>query len=104
MCHSALNRQNSRAADVVTPRKPRSSEPRVRLKPETPGAPPMKCVGIREAKAKLSELARAAAAGQPTLLTDYGKPLAVIAAMAEDFSCGEAPATPVEIAPQRSDF
>jgi prevent-host-death family protein len=64
----------------------------------------MKSVGIREAKAKLSELARAAAAGQPTLLTDYGKPLAVIAAMAEDFSCGEAPATPVEIAPQRSDF
>ena len=39
----------------------------------------MRSVGIREAKARLSALARAAAEGEPTLLTDYGKPLAVIA-------------------------
>ena len=38
----------------------------------------MKSFGIREAKARLSALARAAANGEPTLLTDYGKPLAVI--------------------------
>ena len=38
----------------------------------------MKSVGIREAKARLSELARAAAKGQATILTDYGKPVAVI--------------------------
>ena len=39
----------------------------------------MKSIGIREAKARLSALARAAAAGEPTMLTDYGKPIAVIA-------------------------
>jgi antitoxin (DNA-binding transcriptional repressor) of toxin-antitoxin stability system len=44
----------------------------------------MNSVGIREAKARLSALARAAAAGKPTLLTDYGKPLAIIAPIAED--------------------
>jgi antitoxin (DNA-binding transcriptional repressor) of toxin-antitoxin stability system len=38
----------------------------------------MKSVGIREAKAKLPALARAAAAGERTQLTDYGKPIAVI--------------------------
>ena len=38
----------------------------------------MKSVGIREAKARLSELARAAANGEATILTDYGKPVAVI--------------------------
>ena len=38
----------------------------------------MKSIGIREAKAKLSALARAAASGTPTVLTDYGKPIAVI--------------------------
>jgi prevent-host-death family protein len=38
----------------------------------------MKSVGIREAKARLSELARAAADGEATVLTDYGKPIAVI--------------------------
>jgi prevent-host-death family protein len=43
----------------------------------------MKSVGIREAKARLSELARAAAEGKPTLLTDYGKPLAIIGAIPE---------------------
>ena len=41
----------------------------------------MKCVGIREAKTHLSAIARAAAKGEPTLLTDYGKPLAVITAI-----------------------
>jgi antitoxin (DNA-binding transcriptional repressor) of toxin-antitoxin stability system len=39
----------------------------------------MKSVGIREAKARLSELARAAANGDATVLTDYGKPIAIIA-------------------------
>lgn len=39
----------------------------------------MKSVGIREAKARLSELARAAANGDATVLTDYGKPIAMIA-------------------------
>jgi prevent-host-death family protein len=39
----------------------------------------MKSVGIREAKARLSELARAAASGDATVLTDYGKPVARIA-------------------------
>ena len=38
----------------------------------------MKSVGIREAKARLSELARAAAGGEATILTDYGKPIAMI--------------------------
>jgi hypothetical protein len=32
----------------------------------------MKSVGIRDAKARLSELARAAAKGEATMLTDYG--------------------------------
>jgi antitoxin (DNA-binding transcriptional repressor) of toxin-antitoxin stability system len=43
----------------------------------------MKSVGIREAKARLSALARAAADGEPTILTDYGKPLAVITMLPE---------------------
>jgi toxin FitB len=43
----------------------------------------MKSVGIREAKGRLSELARAAANGEPTLLTDYGKPRAVITSIEE---------------------
>ena len=43
----------------------------------------MKSVGIREAKGRLSELARAAANGEPTLLTDYHKPLAVITSIEE---------------------
>jgi prevent-host-death family protein len=38
----------------------------------------MKSVGIREAKARLSALARAAANGEPAVLTDHGKPLALI--------------------------
>jgi antitoxin (DNA-binding transcriptional repressor) of toxin-antitoxin stability system len=38
----------------------------------------VKSVGIREAKAHLSALARAAANGEPTVLTDYGEPRAVI--------------------------
>ena len=38
----------------------------------------MKTFGIREAKARLSALARAAAAGEATVLTDYGKPIALI--------------------------
>ena len=38
----------------------------------------MKSVGIREAKARLSALARAAANGEATLLTDHGEPRAMI--------------------------
>jgi prevent-host-death family protein len=41
----------------------------------------MKSVGIREAKARLSALARAAANGEPTLLTDHGEPRAVITSL-----------------------
>ena len=43
----------------------------------------MKTVGIREGKANLPALARAAAAGEPTLLTVHGKPIAVITAIPE---------------------
>jgi prevent-host-death family protein len=39
----------------------------------------MKSVGIRKAKPCLSALVRAAAGGETTLITDYGKPVAVIA-------------------------
>ena len=38
----------------------------------------MKSVGMSEPKAHLSELVRAAANGELIVLTDYGKPLAVI--------------------------
>ena len=41
----------------------------------------MKSAGIREAKARLSELARAAAKGEVTILTDYGKPIAMISSI-----------------------
>jgi prevent-host-death family protein len=44
----------------------------------------VKSVGIREAKAHLSALARAAANGEPTLLTDYGEPRAVITSINSD--------------------
>lgn len=43
----------------------------------------MKSVGIREAKPRLSELARAAASGDATIITDYGKPVAVIGPIVE---------------------
>ncbi len=43
----------------------------------------MKSIGIREAKAHLSRLVRAAANGEPTLITDYGKPIAVISSVEE---------------------
>ena len=43
----------------------------------------MKSVGIREAKARFSELARAAASGEATIVTDYGKPVAVIGPIVE---------------------
>jgi antitoxin (DNA-binding transcriptional repressor) of toxin-antitoxin stability system len=38
----------------------------------------MRSVGIRLAKARLSELARDAAQGEVTILTGYGKPIAMI--------------------------
>jgi prevent-host-death family protein len=46
----------------------------------------MRSAGIREAKAQFSALVRAAAAGELTLLTDHGKPLAVIAPLPGDAS------------------
>jgi antitoxin (DNA-binding transcriptional repressor) of toxin-antitoxin stability system len=41
----------------------------------------MRSVGIRIAKARLSELARDAAQGEVTVLTDYGKPIAMISSI-----------------------
>jgi prevent-host-death family protein len=55
----------------------------------------MKSFGIRQAKAHLSELARAAAAGESTLITDYGKPIAMISPLVEEAAHAEAPATPI---------
>ena len=43
----------------------------------------MKSVGIREAKAHLSELVRAAANGEQIVLTHHGEPLAVITSIEE---------------------
>jgi len=43
----------------------------------------MKSVGIREAKAHLPELARAAARGEPTLITHHGEPTAVLVSAEE---------------------
>jgi antitoxin (DNA-binding transcriptional repressor) of toxin-antitoxin stability system len=56
----------------------------------------MKSFGIRQAKAHLSELARAAAAGESTLITDYRKPIAMISPLVEETMHAEAPATPIE--------
>lgn len=56
----------------------------------------MKSFGIRQAKAHLSALARAAAAGESTLITDYGKPIAVIAPPVEDPAHEEATPAPIE--------
>jgi antitoxin (DNA-binding transcriptional repressor) of toxin-antitoxin stability system len=47
----------------------------------------MKSVGIRDAKARLSELARAAA-GEATMLTDYGKPIAMISPIEQATKAG----------------
>jgi prevent-host-death family protein len=55
----------------------------------------MKSVGIREAKTHLSALARAAAKGEPVLLTDYGQPLAMITSL-EGEGSGEAASDPAE--------
>ena len=47
----------------------------------------MKCLGIRQAKAHLSQLVRAAASGECSLITDNRKPVAMI---------GPPPQAPVE--------
>jgi len=47
----------------------------------------MKSVGIREAKARLSALARAAANGEPTLITDHGEPRAMITSIKGALGC-----------------
>jgi prevent-host-death family protein len=65
---------------VVTPGIPGLTSVFVRL----PGGREREAVGIREAKAQLSALARAAANGEPTLLTDYGEPRAVITSIKSD--------------------
>ncbi len=56
----------------------------------------MKSVGIRQAKAQLAALVRAAAAGEPTLITNYGKPIAMISSHAEDPAHEEASSAPIE--------
>jgi prevent-host-death family protein len=56
----------------------------------------MKSFGIRQAKAHLSAIVRAAAGGERTLITDYGQPVAVIAPPLEDPQQVEAPAEPVK--------
>jgi antitoxin (DNA-binding transcriptional repressor) of toxin-antitoxin stability system len=56
----------------------------------------MKSVGIRHAKAHLSELARAAAAGESTLITDYGKPIAMISPLVEEAVRAEASSSPID--------
>ena len=44
----------------------------------------MKSVGIREPKAHFSELVRAAANGELIVLTDYGRPIAVIKSIEDE--------------------
>ena len=44
----------------------------------------MRSVGMREPKAHFSELVRAAANGELIVLTDYGKPLAVITSIEDE--------------------
>jgi antitoxin (DNA-binding transcriptional repressor) of toxin-antitoxin stability system len=56
----------------------------------------MKSVGIRQAKAQLSALARAASAGESTLVTDYGKPIAIISPLVGDPEHAEASSAPIE--------
>lgn len=56
----------------------------------------MKSVGIRQAKARLSALARAAAAGESTLITDYGKPIAMISSLVENPAHEEASSALIE--------
>jgi len=56
----------------------------------------MKSFGIRQAKAHLSELARAAAGGgESTLITDYGKPIAMISPLVEEAVHAEASSAPI---------
>ena len=43
----------------------------------------MRSVGIREAKAHFSALVRAAAKGERIIITDFGKPLAMMASIQE---------------------
>src|SRR3984957_6866002 len=45
------------------------------------GGVSMRSVGIRIAKARLAELARDAGQGEVTILTDYGKPIAMISSI-----------------------
>jgi prevent-host-death family protein len=55
----------------------------------------MKSFGIRQAKAHLSQLARAAAAGESILITDYGKPIAMISPLVEEAVHAEASSAPI---------
>jgi prevent-host-death family protein len=55
----------------------------------------MRSVGIRDAKAGLSKLVRAAVNGEPILLTDYHRPLAVITSL-ERGGFGKAASDPAE--------
>ncbi len=56
----------------------------------------MKSFGIRQAKAHLSELARAAAEGESSLITDYGKPIAMVSPLVEEAAHAEASSAPIE--------
>jgi antitoxin (DNA-binding transcriptional repressor) of toxin-antitoxin stability system len=56
----------------------------------------MRSVGIRAAKARLSKLARDAGQGEVTILTDYGKPIAMISPIDQ--------ATKVESRPDAGEF
>jgi prevent-host-death family protein len=51
----------------------------------------VKSVGIREAKPRLSALVRAAAEGETILITDYGKPVALIAPLEKERIDGGGP-------------
>ena len=56
----------------------------------------MKSLGIRQAKAHLSALVRAAAKGERSLITDSGKPVAIIAPPPDNPAQEEAPPQPAK--------
>jgi antitoxin (DNA-binding transcriptional repressor) of toxin-antitoxin stability system len=70
----------------------------------TSGAQLMKTMGIRQAKAKLSELVRDAAKGECSIVTDSRKPVAMIGPPPHDLVETKAPSSiPIEDAEPLSD-
>jgi len=63
----------------------------------------MKSLGIRQAKAHLSALVRAAANGECSLVTDNGKLVAMIAPPPKDHAQADGPAESVEAPKPLSD-